>query len=636
MPELICIRLFDAESPAGPLTDAVRTIHLGQSAAPVHVVDSVSFRQVPNAPFAYWVNEKLRRVFKELPAFESEDRTAKAGLCSGDDFRFVRCWWEVPFLDLASPNRKWWSFAKGGAYSPYYADLHLMVSWMAGGVDMQPLPGARVQNDSYYFRPGLTWTNATTKDFGCRVLPKDCIFGHMGPSAFFPDTTQCLAAIALLNSPQMRDLIALSLGLADTGRRHYEVGLINRTPMPTSLDQAQNLELYEAAKLIWRQKQLADSKSETSHVFVAPWFGKVPVSIAELKVNLTDSSNAWEAAINKSLATIGRIAAKIYGFVPPEVHIPLDSPGEDSEDGANAGQAEALFSYLFGCAIGRWSVKTASVDVSALLPNDPFAPIPLASPAALPLAEAQVYLVEEAGHPADALSATRAKMSVIWRGRSDTMEEELAIQLGVSALQDYISRPSGFFATHLSMYSRSRRQAPIYWPLATKSGSITIWVYYHRLDENTLPRLITEVLDPKLRQINEQLASMAGQSRGTARRSELEVLAMEVSEMKTAFQGLIDRGYRPNLNDGVLITACPLHEFFRLPKWQKELKACWKELERGDYDWAHLAMSIWPERVLKACAKDRSIAIAHGREDLCPAEAPTAKRVRKPKTTEPK
>jgi hypothetical protein len=77
MPELICIRLLDAESPAGPLTEVVRAIQSGQEAAPVHVMDSVSFRQIPNAPFAYWVDEKVRRLFKELPAFESEGRTAR-------------------------------------------------------------------------------------------------------------------------------------------------------------------------------------------------------------------------------------------------------------------------------------------------------------------------------------------------------------------------------------------------------------------------------------------------------------------------------------------------------------------------------------------------------------------------------
>jgi hypothetical protein len=44
------------------------------------------------------------------------------------------------------------------------------------------------------------------------------------------------------------------------------------------------------------------------------------------------------------------------------------------------------------------------------------------------------------------------------------------------------------------------------------------------------------------------------------------------------------------------------------------VKAQWDELVTGKYDWPHLAMHLWPERVVPKCAKDRSLAIAHGLE----------------------
>ena len=40
----------------------------------------------------------------------------------------------------------------------------------------------------------------------------------------------------------------------------------------------------------------------------------------------------------------------------------------------------------------------------------------------------------------------------------------------------------------------------------------------------------------------------------------------------------------------------------------------------GKFDWAHLAMHLWPERVVSKCATDRSLAIAHGLEDVFWAE----------------
>jgi len=66
----------------------------------------------------------------------------------------------------------------------------------------------------------------------------------------------------------------------------------------------------------------------------------------------------------------------------------------------------------------------------------------------------------------------------------------------------------------------------------------------------------------------------------------------------------------------VQITAVPLWPLFRHKPRQKVLKDTWAKLEKGDYDWAHLAMAYWPERVREKCKTDKSLAIAHGLEDL--------------------
>jgi hypothetical protein len=51
------------------------------------------------------------------------------------------------------------------------------------------------------------------------------------------------------------------------------------------------------------------------------------------------------------------------------------------------------------------------------------------------------------------------------------------------------------------------------------------------------------------------------------------------------------------------------------PQW-KDPKKWWKELAtatgRKDYDWAHLAMSYWPDRVDQKCQEDPSLGVAHG------------------------
>jgi len=87
----------------------------------------------------------------------------------------------------------------------------------------------------------------------------------------------------------------------------------------------------------------------------------------------------------------------------------------------------------------------------------------------------------------------------------------------------------------------------------------------------------------------------------------------DVREFQKTLQGIIQkRGYRPHIDDGVLLKMAPLWEL--IPSWQAEPKKAWQALERGEYDWSHQAMNHWPDRVKEKCKTNKSYAIAHGLE----------------------
>jgi hypothetical protein len=177
-----------------------------------------------------------------------------------------------------------------------------------------------------------------------------------------------------------------------------------------------------------------------------------------------------------------------------------------------------------------------------------------------------------------------------------------------------------FFPFHLQRYSKSRRKAPIYWPLATASGAYTLWLYYPDLNSQTLYTAVNEFIEPKLEQVGKELAAL--RNKGNARNRDddrlleaLQTLEKELIELHDILLQIAPT-YLPNRDDGVQITAAPLWSLFRHKPWQKLLKETWAKLEKGDYDWSHLAMAYWPGRVREKCKTDKSLAIAHGLEEL--------------------
>ena len=62
---------------AAALSDEIRGVRAGEESDRRFELDPSSFSQVPTSPFAYWVSERVRRLFKELPPFEGEGRTVK-------------------------------------------------------------------------------------------------------------------------------------------------------------------------------------------------------------------------------------------------------------------------------------------------------------------------------------------------------------------------------------------------------------------------------------------------------------------------------------------------------------------------------------------------------------------------------
>ena len=619
----IFLRLMKEQDKQSAMLSATSASRAGMSDDRVFHSDPVDFKTIPGAPFSYWVNHSIRSAFTKHARFESEGRTAKQGLATADDNRFLRVWWEV------TPNATgWYSFAKGGSHSQHYADIYLMVNWADDGAEIKnnlnEKGGIRSNvwmlkdtAPNFFFRPGLTWP-LRTNGLSFRVIPSQCIFGHKGPVGFdnSDDEPSLLALSAILNSKPFCYLVSLQLARTELAQS-YEVGLIQQTPVPDFNANQLSKQLATLARRAWSLKRVLDTIEETSHAFALP---------AALRARLGDyDPPAIENELARIQAEIDVIAFDIYGFSEADraavqgnqveanqgdVEASTDEESDDEDSTAPIDQTAGLLSWAVGVAFGRFDWRLATGERAAPAEPEPFDPLPAKSPGMLPDGAVPFHkhagiLVDDQGHPHDVARLT----------------EEVLAGVDVTVPDDvrrWLQRD--FFAFHLQRYSKSRRKAPIYWPLTTTSGSYTLWVYYPNLTSQTLYTAINDFIEPKLKQVDADVATL--RNKGTARSREdekqfesLQAFELELIELRDTLLKLAPT-YKPNHDDGVQISAAPLWPLFRHKAWQKVLKDTWAKLEKGDYDWAHLAMNYWPERVREKCKTDKSLAIAHGLENL--------------------
>lgn len=231
------------------------------------------------------------------------------------------------------------------------------------------------------------------------------------------------------------------------------------------------------------------------------------------------------------------------------------------------------------------------------------------------------FLVDDPGHRDDVITVLQRVVAELCDVRHSISLDEVAQLLEVEriGLRGHLRRK--FFEDHKKKYSKSRRKAPIYWQLATPAASYSVWCYYHRLTRDTFFRVANDYVAPKVDHEERKLDTLrqeAGPVPSSKQRKEIDAQETFVAELRAFFTEVkrIAPLWNPNLNDGAIINFAPLWRLVPQQKaWQKECKKVWDKLCRGDCDWAHLAMHLWPKRVVPKCLDDRSLAIAHGLED---------------------
>lgn len=613
------INLLTSNDKQADLINAINALHIGKNVAGVYERNAQYFSATEDSALLYSMPAKLYEFAVQKNTLSKLGAQARQGV--GAATRFHRLWWEIlPESATLQEGQAWPFMAHGTPYSPFYKSSFFRFKWGKDGSEAKAdishrYPylngnyGFKIQAEDLYFIPGLCYGKRTT-NFSVQVMPANQLFSFEGTAISTADSTvDPWQLLGLLNSKPVSYWLSLVCA------QHKAYNYLQALPVPEHFDKR----LAELSREGWGLKHLLASVDETGNAFLLP-------EILRVRCGDFDRTLAEQRLISIQ-SSLDEIAFNLYGLNQDDRDAiyrgnDLYSPDEDvlgddedeTEDesvgGAKVDLSSDLMLWCVGVVFGRFDWRLATGERNDPPDPDPFDPLPAKSPGMLtdgaePFHDHAGILVDDQGHPHDLAH----------------LIEEALDRVGIPAPDDvrrWLQRD--FFAFHLQRYSKSRRKAPIYWPLATASGSYTLWVYYPGLSSQTLYTAINDFVEPKLKEVG--AGGTALRNKGSARTRDeekqfetLQSFELEIIELRDTLLG-IAQGYQPNHDDGVQITAAPLWPLFRHKPWQKVLKDTWAKLEKGDYDWAHLAMNYWPARVREKCKTDKSLAIAHDLEAL--------------------
>lgn len=607
-----------------------------------YFVPQQKLKSIPGNPWTYWISDELRERFAVLPPL-AEAARPRQGLATADNTRFLRFWWEVgrsrttfgcPDLEQAERSGgTWFPHVKGGELRKWYGNQEYVVNWACDGSQIKEhivrqYPylngnwGWVAKNTEWYFRPGVTWTLMSSKGFSARFMNQGFITGHKGSAAYAPTHPESMTVLGILNSS-----IALELLRAMSPAMAFEVGHVSQLPVPT----IHSGPIAAKAESAVRLARIDSTADESTYDFTAPLPWETGIAeaarraarLAEIEREIDDEVYRLYGISDEDRAAI---EAELRGpRLAEDGAASEDAPGEEAE--AEAEPAGGLtrqelatrwVSYAVGIVMGRFRPGVEGELGSGIVEDwETGERRPMFTPqqaeALRGLADADGIVPLDADHPEDLAGRVERALELALGARR---AEEVLREVAGGDLRRYLWRDF-FTKVHLRWY----RKRPVYWLLQSPKKHYSVYLFHERITRDTLFLLRGRYVEPRLTLLQHRLDELRARrdaAEGSARKrlgNEHDALLAQqadVAEFAKRLREITETspGYDPHIDDGVLINMAPLWPL--LPSWQAEPKKCWEALVRGDYDWSHMAMRHWPDRVLAKCRSDKSLAIAHG------------------------
>lgn len=511
--------------------------------------DSNNFSKIPGDPFAYWISDKFVSTFEN--DLVGDIVQSKAGVVTGNDPYFVRCWYEINLKDIGfSKNEideypKYAIMQKGGPFRRYYGNNWYVIKLNDLYDGKKTNVSVRRGDADYYFKKGIGWSQiGSNQGKSFRIIEKS-ICGTATPTIYVDDDEKYYYLLGLLNSPITEVVVNLSnptinLLTSDICKipfvfskedkevihRINEKVKCNINMCKNDWDSFETSLDFTKHPLVPSHRDLLEQQESQFHDVRMDKFGLVSWHYDKWENECEHRFNT----LKSNEEEINKIFMDIYGL-QDELDPYVEEKNVTIRKADLTRDIKSLISYAVGCMFGRYSLDIQGLAYTGgEFDNSKYKTY-------FPDRDNIIPICDEEYFEDDIVSRFVEFIKDVYG--EDTLEENLqfiANALGGSGNSREVLRNyflNDFFKDHCNTYQvTGSGKRPIYWQFDSgKNNGFKALIYMHRYTPDLIARLRTTYIHPLQSRLRTQIDLLNNQIDGTSITSEKVKLSKQLKKL---------------------------------------------------------------------------------------------------------
>ena len=531
-----------------------------------YTVKQDRFLSVPGYAFAYNVGNTVYKHFDDDKRI-GDYASARQGLITGDNDRFMRFWFEVDLTNMTDscPSReetvsngiRWYPYNKGGDFRKWFGNNWYVVDWSNDGYEIQHFYNdkgklrSRPQNMSFYFSEGLTWTALTAGKFSMRFSPRGYLFDAMGPVCFPLDLDHEYYILGLLNScvgTMFLRMLCPNLKFDQKPLENVPIVWKNEVIVKEKVK-----ECIALAKADWDSSEI--SWEFKKHPFLEGYSGS----------KIEEAAHRWNEVVTERRERMRFLEEEINKlFVSAYDLSDVLETSESDEDITLLGLDERrdiidFISYAVGCMFGRYSIDADGIAFAGgTWNNEKYISFTPDVDSIIPICDDEYFEDDILGR---FIGFVRA---IYGDAHLEDNLQYIADKVGGKGSSREVIRNyfiNDFFKDHCAKYSSTAGRRPIYWLFDSgKNNGFKCLIYMHRYQPDTIARIRTDYVHEQQSRYRTAIADLEQRINGasTSERvklskqlATLQAQAEEIRNYEEKIHHLADQMIKIDLDDGV-------------------------------------------------------------------------------------